>query len=96
MGFVYLLHFDKRIGDLNNPRGQAQHYIGYAENVPARMKRHREGNGAKIMAFLAREGIGFTLVRVWIGDKDLEKRLKRQHNARRFCPICRREHGTQA
>ena len=93
MGLVYLLHLDEPLGDINNPHGYAWHYIGYTENLRERLRRHRNGNGSAMMAAAAERGIGFTLVRVWIGDKDLEKRLKRQHNARRFCPICRREHG---
>jgi hypothetical protein len=30
VGFVYLLHFDRPIGDLDNPRGYAGHYTGRA------------------------------------------------------------------
>ena len=46
---VYLLHFSQPLGDPHNPRGQAQHYIGSADNVSQRIAAHREGDGAAIM-----------------------------------------------
>ena len=42
--YVYLLHFDEPIGDTGNPRGQAQHYIGCCEDLPARLETHRKGH----------------------------------------------------
>jgi hypothetical protein len=33
-------------------------------------------------------GIGITLAGYWFGGREMERQLKRQHNARRFCPIC--------
>ncbi len=29
---VYLLHFVRKLGNQDNPRGMAQHYIGFAEH----------------------------------------------------------------
>ena len=89
MGTVYLIHFDQPIGDLNNPHGQAQHYIGYTDDLEARLKRHRQGNGAAIMAAVKAAGIDWQLVRVWDGDRGLERKLKAQKNSPRLCPICR-------
>ena len=86
---VYLIHFDKPIGDLDNPRGRAQHYLGCTDNLEVRVEAHRSGNGAKIMAAVVEKGIGFRLVRTWEGGRELEKQLKRQHNHPRFCPICK-------
>ncbi|MEA3339463.1 MAG: endonuclease [Chloroflexota bacterium] len=43
---VYLIHFDTPLGDLDNPRGQAQHYLGYADDLEARLESHRSGNGS--------------------------------------------------
>jgi hypothetical protein len=91
---VYLIHFDVPLGDLCNPRGRAQHYIGYTEDLEQRLEQHRNGNGSAIMAAVSEAGIPWRLVRVWEGGRDVERRLKRQHNAPRLCPICRR--GRQA
>ncbi len=92
---VYLLHFDRPIGNPENPRGQARHYIGYALDLEARLEAHRQGNGSALMAAVARAGVGWTVARVWPnGDRELERRLKRMKAAPRLlCPICRGERG---
>ena len=61
---VYLLHFDKPLGDLDNPRGQARHYIGTAHDVETRLRQHRKGYGARITQVLWERGIDFKLARV--------------------------------
>jgi predicted GIY-YIG superfamily endonuclease len=89
---VYLIHFDRPIGDPGNPRGQARHYIGYADDLERRLAQHRSGNGSALMAAVARVGIPWQVVRTWPdGDRTLERRLKRQKHAWRFCPLCRAE-----
>ena len=88
---VYLIHFDKVIGDLGNPRGQARHYLGYAGNLEQRLQAHRAGNGSAIMAELAKRGIGWQVARTWAGGRDLERKLKNQHNGPRLCPLCQGE-----
>lgn len=90
MSIVYLLHFARPIGNLGNPRAQAQHYIGWADDLPARLAEHRRGQGARITAYLAAHQINFEVVRTWEGDYRLEKQLKRRKDApKRLCPICR-------
>jgi putative endonuclease len=89
---VYLIHFDRPLGDPNNPRGQAQHYIGYADNLAERIVQHWHGNGAKIIAAAVAAGITWSCVRTWPGDRKLERKLKNLHNAPRLCPVCRRPH----
>jgi hypothetical protein len=37
VGVIYLLHFDRPIGDLSNPRGFASHYTGWTLDLPARL-----------------------------------------------------------
>jgi len=86
---VYLIHFAKPLGDLANPRGQAQHYLGYTEDLEQRLEAHSFGNGSAIMAAVSEAGIPWRLVRTWEGGRDVERRLKRQHNAPRLCPICK-------
>ena len=76
MGTVYLIHFDAPLGNTSNPRGQAQHYIGYTDNLAERIETHRHGNGAAIMAAVRRAGIGWEVVRTWAGGRDLERQTK--------------------
>ncbi len=88
MGTVYLIHFDRPIGDLSNPRGQARHYLGYTENLEARLEAHRSGNGSRLMEVIAEARISWTVARTWEGGRSLERKLKNQHNGPRLCPIC--------
>ena len=87
---VYLLHFERPLGDVSNPHGQAQHYIGFTDDLDARLDAHRKGNGAAIMAAVSRAGIGWTLAQTCAGGRDLEKQLKRRKKARCLCPLCKR------
>jgi predicted GIY-YIG superfamily endonuclease len=90
---IYLLHFEEPIGDLDNPHGQAQHYLGFAEDhrLDARIDEHRTGRGAAITRALHRQGIRFVVAAIWPGDRNEERRLKRWHKHRQLCPICRGE-----
>jgi hypothetical protein len=90
-GKVYLLHFSQPIGDPKNPRGQAQHYLGWTVDLEHRLDTHAAGNGSALMAAVSAQGIDWQLARTWLGDRDLERRLKRQHNAPRLCPVCNPE-----
>ncbi|MGD9101432.1 MAG: endonuclease [Anaerolineae bacterium] len=86
---VYLLHFDR-------PYAHAKHYLGYAADLDARLAQHASGNcvvslpngGARLLQVVAEAGIGWTLARTWLGGRELERRLKRQKNSPRLCPIC--------
>jgi predicted GIY-YIG superfamily endonuclease len=82
---VYLLHFESKLS------GHAGHYVGYSENLAARIAAHEAGDSAKIIEACSRNGIRFVVSRVWVGgDRELERKIKRGHNApRRYCPICR-------
>lgn len=94
MSVCYLIHFDSKIGNAGNRRGQAQHYLGCTKSLKRRMADHRSGNGSKIMAAVAKEGMSWRLARTWSnGTRKLEKRLKRQKNAPRLCPICQAHGG---
>lgn len=81
---VYLLHFDQ-------PYQHARHYLGSSDDLLARLEAHRCGRGARLMEVVVTVGIGFVLARTWPGGRDVERRLKNQHNAPRLCPICRKE-----
>lgn len=79
---VYLLHF-------SSPYKHARHYLGYTEDLQARMSRHLSGNGARLVEVVCSAGIVPVLVRVWDGDRSLERKLKCRKNSPCLCPICR-------
>jgi predicted GIY-YIG superfamily endonuclease len=87
MGTVYLMHFDR-------PYHHARHYIGYTDNMDARLARHHAGNGSKLLAEVRKAGIGYEMVRTWEGvGRDFERHLKNQKNAPRMCPVCKARKG---
>ncbi|MCB0486507.1 MAG: GIY-YIG nuclease family protein [Flavobacteriaceae bacterium] len=91
--FVYLLHFDRPIGNPNNKRAQAQHYIGWCVNLRKRLFQHYTGKGAKITQYLFENKIGWSVARVWYFEnykkaRDFERVLKRRKYARRICRFC--------
>ena len=73
---VYILSFSNTIGNKDNPRGQANFYVGYAENVQARLEEHRAQRGASITAAAVQQGMTLTVVAVFEGDRSLERRIK--------------------
>ena len=88
VGVIYLLHFDRPIGDVGNPRGFASHYTGWTLNLPGRLVDHAAGRGARLMEVVADAGIGWQLARVWAGSRARERSLKRSGGAARRCPVC--------
>jgi hypothetical protein len=85
----YLLHFDAPLGNPQNRRGQAQHYLGHADRLDCRALQHLTGRGAKITQALVARGIGFQIARTWPGSRSFERKLKNRKNSRLLCPICR-------
>lgn len=85
MRWVYLIHLDSPLG---SDRKTAQHYLGSADDVAARLALHRSGRGAKLLAAAVARGIGFQVVRLWPGDRALERQLKQRGHAARLCPVC--------
>jgi predicted GIY-YIG superfamily endonuclease len=82
-GHVYLIHFQCRYR-------HAGHYLGFATDLEQRLVKHRGGNGARLMEVIGQAGITWKLVRVWTGDRNLERRLKsRKNTPRQLCPVCR-------
>jgi predicted GIY-YIG superfamily endonuclease len=93
MALVYLIHFETPLGS-DNPRGKAQHYLGFTgkESLEKRMARHASGDGAAIMRAVKERGIDWQVARTWRdGSRALERRLKNYHKARQLCPLCRRK-----
>lgn len=79
---IYLLHFDR-------PFGHARHYMGSAVDLELRLADHRNGQGARLMFWVVRAGIGWRLARTWVGGRQRERQLKAQGGRARLCPICR-------
>lgn len=94
-GTVYLLHLERPLEGARNQHGapSAGHYLGWtASRSPSRrVGLHKRGqSGSKYMREALREGIGFTLARVWEGvDRHFERRLKLRKASSRMCPVCR-------
>lgn len=79
---VYLIHLD-------TPLAHAQHYIGFAYDIPRRVQAHAKGQGARMLQVCVERGITFRLARIWQGQsRAWERRLKNRRNARVLCPVC--------
>ena len=87
---VYLIHFDKRYAPEGRPGDKhAGHYLGSADDLNARLERHRAGNGARLMQVITEAGITWRVARTWEGGRELERKLKNWHNSPKLCPICK-------
>jgi predicted GIY-YIG superfamily endonuclease len=83
---VYIIHFLE-------PLKHAYHYIGWSNDIDGRMKKHREGDGARIVSAVNDAGIKWIISRIYEGkDRQFEKKLKSQKSAKGLCPICRPEY----
>jgi hypothetical protein len=83
MGLIYLLHFERSYY-------HARHYLGYTDNLEARVAAHRAGHGSPLVAAAVRDDIEFCVAATWPGDRSEERRLHRYRNSPRpLCPICR-------
>jgi len=87
-GLVYLIHFDASIGNPGEPKGQARHYTGHADDLEARTHDHHSANAARIMQAVNQRGIGWRVVRTWEGTRDTERAIKNMNAGNRLCPEC--------
>jgi hypothetical protein len=92
---VYVDHFHAPYP--RDARGDCAHYIGFCdvfspssvEHVVSRQEYHLAGRGSRLLAAVAARGIGWRTTRIiWHGTRTLERQMKRQRNAARFCPEC--------
>jgi len=86
-GEVYLFHFTAPLGNLSNPRAQARHYVGFAEDLDRRIATHLAGRGAKIVAAALAKGLIFEIYH-WPACLATEKLIKRRKETHVFCPAC--------
>lgn len=85
MGTVYLIHFKQ-------PFKHARHYLGWCDggNLAKRVKRHKQGNGSKLMRAVVDAMIEWEVVRTWENvDRNFERALKKRKKTACFCPVCR-------
>jgi len=55
-GTVYLIHFSEAYQ-------HARHYLGFTDDLDARLEAHRSGHGARLMAVIQSAGITWRCVR---------------------------------
>ena len=85
-GLVYLVH-------LLPAYRHARHYLGFAERsgLPKRLREHATSDhaGARLLRVALAAGGDFTLTRLWVGTRKLERQLKnRKAVPRLLCPAC--------
>jgi len=91
-GEVYILHFHQPLGNPANRRAQASHYVGFAEDLEARLAAQLAGRGAKIVQAAIARGIGFDIYH-WPACLAVEKLIKRRKETAVFCPTCAAARG---
>ena len=96
-GTVYLLCFSRSMGNLSNSRAQASHYLGWGKgNASSRLESHMAGRGSSLTRAAVALGIKLTLVKTWVGDRNLERKLKNKKNAKGICPACKKAYNEAA
>ena len=86
-GHLYIFHFNAPLGNLSNPRAQASHYCGFAEDLDSRIAKQLSGKGAKIVAAALKQGLVFEIYH-WPACLATEKLVKRRKETHVFCPAC--------
>lgn len=87
-GTLYMLCFDRPLGDPARPRMSARHYVGWFLR-PSRITHHANGtSGVPIVYAFYQRGIPFVVVRTRPGTKADERRIKDNGNHAKYCPRC--------
>lgn len=86
-GELYLFHFHTPLGNLQNARAQASHYVGFSDDLEARIAVQVAGAGAKIVAAAMARGIPYDLYH-WPACLAQEKLVKKTHKTALYCPTC--------
>lgn len=88
LGTVYLLHFAR-------PLKGIQHYVGWTENLPRRIRQHSTGEGSITTRLFANARIPFAVACLWHDaplsfESAMISRVR--HTAEEYCPICADEY----
>ena len=79
---VYLIHFE-------SPYRHARHYIGWTQDLRARLACHQQGRGARLMAAVSAAGIPWRVARKWEGGtRAFERKLHNRKGTPLLCPHC--------
>lgn len=85
MPYIYILHFGTKLA-------HAEHYTGCTADLRTRLIRHANGDAARLTQVLIEEGIEWRLGGLMETSvrnmRRLERHLKDQHNAWKYCEIC--------
>ena len=84
---LYLFHFNAPLGNLQNRRAQASHYVGFAEDLDSRIAKQLAGKGAKLVAAALVKGLIFELYH-WPACLATEKLVKKTKKTALYCPAC--------
>lgn len=96
LGYLYILCLDRPIGNPDNTRGLAKHYLGFAIDVQARVATHAAGRGQALTAAAVEQGIGWSVF-YRSGTPGLERWLKAHYKKTpRLCPRCCGAHGRRS
>jgi hypothetical protein len=71
------------------PYRQARHYIGWTAVLKRRLVEHHAGRATRLRQVITQAGIKRTLAHAWQGTRKRERRVRRQGDASRRCPIGR-------
>lgn len=87
-GNLYLLCFDQVIGNRENTRAMAKHYLGWSIDLTHRLAEHAAGRGQPLTAAAVEKKIGWQVF-YRFGTPNLERYLKGHYKqANRLCPRC--------
>jgi predicted GIY-YIG superfamily endonuclease len=82
MGTVYIIH-------ITPPYHHAKHYVGYTDVEERRFKRHKAGQGSRLLRAAVGAGHEIAVVHEYHGkDRNFERWLKNKGGASRYCPVC--------
>jgi putative endonuclease len=92
-GYLYILCFDRPLGNPDNRRAMASHYLGWCLDVPSRVAMHAAGAGSALTQAVVAQGIGWE-VYYRLGTPGLERRLKSTYkDTPCLCPRCATRRG---
>lgn len=90
---IYVLEFERPLGNPDNPRAQARYYLGWCEDdrLEERFSEHLRGWGAAITRAAVNRRIAFEVVLKLPGDRTEERRLKNYKNTPKLVERYRRQ-----
>lgn len=87
-GWLYILHFSQPLGNPDNARAMASHYLGFCVDLPGRLSVHAAGRGSSLTAAAVARGITWTVF-YRPGTPELERWLKSHYkHTPMLCPTC--------